>query len=70
MSTFRLTIGKANLGEALQELIKPLEEQTDAEIILDNQIASISLRANHQVHVIQLIRKRFSTRLNMHHQIQ
>ncbi|MGJ7095379.1 nitrate/nitrite two-component system sensor histidine kinase NarQ [Vibrio hannami] len=57
LSTFRLTIGKANLGEALQELIKPLEEQTDAEIILDNQIASISLRANHQVHVIQLIRE-------------
>lgn len=57
LSTFRLTIGKANLGEALQELLKPLEEQTDAKITLDNKLASISLRANHQVHVIQLIRE-------------
>ncbi|MDV7104824.1 nitrate/nitrite two-component system sensor histidine kinase NarQ [Vibrio sp. TH_r3] len=57
LSTFRLTIGKANLGEALQELLKPLEEQTSAEVILDNTLASISLRANHQVHVIQLIRE-------------
>lgn len=57
LSTFRLTIGKANLGEALQEVLKPLEEQTDAEIRLDNKLASISLRANHQVHVIQLIRE-------------
>jgi two-component system nitrate/nitrite sensor histidine kinase NarQ len=57
LSTFRLTIGKANLGEALQELLKPLEEQTEAEIVLDNTLASISLRANHQVHVIQLIRE-------------
>jgi len=57
LSTFRLTIGKANLGEALQELLKPLEEQTDAEIVLENRLASISIRANHQVHVIQLIRE-------------
>ncbi len=57
LSTFRLTIGKANLSEALQELLKPLEEQTKANIILDNRLASISLRANHQVHVIQLIRE-------------
>ncbi|WP_413282642.1 nitrate/nitrite two-component system sensor histidine kinase NarQ [Vibrio sp. MA40-2] len=57
LSTFRLTIGKANLGEALHELLKPLEEQTSAEVILDNTLASISLRANHQVHVIQLIRE-------------
>lgn len=57
LSTFRLTIGKANLSEALQELLKPLEEQTDAKITLDNRLASISLRANHQVHVIQLIRE-------------
>lgn len=57
LSTFRLTIGKANLGEALQELIKPLEEQTNAEIVLDNKITSLSLRANQQVHVIQLIRE-------------
>lgn len=57
LSTFRLTIGKANLEEALQELLKPLEEQTKAKIILENTLASISLRANHQVHVIQLIRE-------------
>ncbi|WED24978.1 nitrate/nitrite two-component system sensor histidine kinase NarQ [Vibrio sp. JC009] len=57
LSTFRLTIEKADLGEALLELLKPLEEQTDAEIILDNKLASISLRANHQVHVIQLVRE-------------
>ena len=57
LSTFRLTIKKTNLGEALKELLKPLEEQTDAELILDNQLASVSLCANHQVHVIQLVRE-------------
>ncbi|WP_198517308.1 nitrate/nitrite two-component system sensor histidine kinase NarQ [Vibrio sp. HA2012] len=57
LSTFRLTIGKANLGEALKELLMPLEEQTDAVLTLDNQLASLSLRANHQVHVLQIIRE-------------
>lgn len=57
ISTFRLTIGKANLGEALKELLAPLAEQTSAELLLDNQLASVALKANHQVHVLQIIRE-------------
>ncbi len=57
LNTFRLTIGKANLGEALQELLKPLAQQTHAEIVLDNKVTSVALKANQQVHVIQLIRE-------------
>jgi two-component system nitrate/nitrite sensor histidine kinase NarQ len=57
LSTFRLTIGKASFGEALQELLAPLTEQTSAELLLDNQLASAALRANHQVHVLQIIRE-------------
>ncbi|PWI33212.1 nitrate/nitrite two-component system sensor histidine kinase NarQ [Vibrio albus] len=57
LSTFRLTVGNASFGEALKELLDPLTEQTNAELILDNQLASVSLRANHQVHVLQIIRE-------------
>ncbi len=57
LNTFRLTIGKADLGEALQELLQSLEKMSDSKIILDNKITSISLKANQQVHVIQLVRE-------------
>ncbi|MGF1758279.1 nitrate/nitrite two-component system sensor histidine kinase NarQ [Photobacterium sagamiensis] len=57
LSTFRLTIKEANFGEALVEMLKPLEEQTDALLIIDNHLSSLSLDAHHQVHLLQVIRE-------------
>ncbi|MGF1726664.1 nitrate/nitrite two-component system sensor histidine kinase NarQ [Photobacterium nomapromontoriensis] len=57
LSTFRLTIKEANLGEALIEMLKPLEDQTNALIIIDNHLSSLNLDAHHQVHLLQLIRE-------------
>ena len=57
LSTFRLTIKEANFGEALVEMLKPLEEQSNALLIIDNQLSSLSLDAHHQVHLLQLIRE-------------
>ena len=57
ISTFRLTIDNANFGEALKELLDSLDEQTSAKLVLDNQLSSVALRANHQVHVLQIIRE-------------
>ncbi|MGR5154123.1 nitrate/nitrite two-component system sensor histidine kinase NarQ [Photobacterium swingsii] len=57
LSTFRLTIKEANFGEALVEMMKPLDEQSDAMIIVDNQLSSLNLDAHRQVHLLQLIRE-------------
>lgn len=57
LSTFRLSIKEANFGEALAEMIKPLDEQTDAMLIIDNQLSSLNMDAHHQVHLLQLIRE-------------
>ncbi|MCW8328124.1 nitrate/nitrite two-component system sensor histidine kinase NarQ [Photobacterium sp. SDRW27] len=57
LSTFRLTIKEANFGEALVEMLKPLDEQTDAMLIIDNHLSSLNLDAHHQVHLLQLIRE-------------
>jgi len=57
LSTFRLTIKEADFGEALIQLLVPLEDQTTAAIEIENQLSSIHLRSNHQVHLLQLIRE-------------
>ncbi|KLV05920.1 histidine kinase [Photobacterium aquae] len=57
LSTFRLTIKEPHFGEALAEMLKPLDEQSDALLIIDNQISSLNLDAHHQVHLLQLIRE-------------
>lgn len=57
LSTFRLTIKDANFGEALNQMLEPLEEQTDALLIIDNQISSMALDAHNQVHLLQIIRE-------------
>ncbi|UTV29315.1 nitrate/nitrite two-component system sensor histidine kinase NarQ [Photobacterium atrarenae] len=57
LSTFRLTIKEANFGEALVEMLKPLDEQTDAMLIIENHLSSLNLDAHHQVHLLQLIRE-------------
>lgn len=57
LSTFRLTIKDANFGEALNQMLEPLEDQTDALLIIDNQIPSMALDAHNQVHLLQIIRE-------------
>ncbi len=57
LSTFRLTIKDADFGEALNQMLEPLEEQTDALLIIDNQISSMALDAHNQVHLLQIIRE-------------
>ncbi|MGC9461750.1 nitrate/nitrite two-component system sensor histidine kinase NarQ [Vibrio genomosp. F10] len=57
LTTFRLTLNEGSFGLALQEMLVQLGEQTDAKIHLDNQLSTIELEANQQVHLIQLIRE-------------
>ncbi|MGD8231812.1 nitrate/nitrite two-component system sensor histidine kinase NarQ [Vibrio sp. TRT 1302] len=57
LTTFRLTIKEGSFGNALSEMTSQLAEQTDAEISLNNELSSIELDANQQVHLLQLIRE-------------
>ncbi|MFB9214196.1 nitrate/nitrite two-component system sensor histidine kinase NarQ [Vibrio sinaloensis] len=57
LTTFRLTIKEGNFGNALTEMTEQLSEQTTAEIQLSNDLSSIELDANQQVHLLQLIRE-------------
>ncbi|WP_295891196.1 nitrate/nitrite two-component system sensor histidine kinase NarQ [uncultured Vibrio sp.] len=57
LTTFRLTIKEGNFGEALREMLYQLEQQTEAKIILRNELSSIELEVNQQVHLLQLIRE-------------
>lgn len=57
LNTFRLSIKDANFDEALIQMIIPLREQTDSVITINNQVASLNLKANEQIHVLQLVRE-------------
>lgn len=57
LTTFRLTIKEGSFGSALQSMAEQLSEQTEAEIILRNELSSIELETNQQVHLLQLIRE-------------
>lgn len=57
LTTFRLTIKEGSFGHALTEMTEQLAEQTKAKIILNNELSSIELDANQQVHLLQLIRE-------------
>ncbi|MCK6263906.1 nitrate/nitrite two-component system sensor histidine kinase NarQ [Vibrio sp. ZSDE26] len=57
LTTFRLTIKEGSFGQAVQEMLSQLEQQTEAEIQLDNELSSIELDAHQQVHLLQLIRE-------------
>lgn len=57
LTTFRLTLKEGSFGSALTEMISQLRERTAAEIKLENELSSISLDANQQVHMLQLIRE-------------
>lgn len=57
LTTFRLTLQQADLPSALQEMIAPLRNQTDAIITLDCDIPTQALDASQQVHLLQIIRE-------------
>ncbi|MDP2572209.1 nitrate/nitrite two-component system sensor histidine kinase NarQ [Vibrio penaeicida] len=57
LNTFRLSIKDANFDEALIQMIIPLRDQTDSIITVNNQVASLNLKANEQIHVLQLVRE-------------
>ncbi|MDF4689599.1 nitrate/nitrite two-component system sensor histidine kinase NarQ [Vibrio parahaemolyticus] len=57
LTTFRLTIKEGSFGQALQDMVETLNEQTTAEITLKNRLSSTELDAHQQVHLLQLIRE-------------
>ncbi|NVH49866.1 nitrate/nitrite two-component system sensor histidine kinase NarQ [Photobacterium damselae subsp. damselae] len=57
LSTFRLTVAEADFAQALTTMVEPLEEQTNAVIVVDNQLSSLHLQAHHQIHLLQVIRE-------------
>ncbi|PKF77912.1 nitrate/nitrite two-component system sensor histidine kinase NarQ [Vibrio sp. vnigr-6D03] len=57
LNTFRLSIKDANFDEALIQMIIPLREQTNSIITVNNHVASLNLKANEQIHVLQLVRE-------------
>lgn len=57
LTTFRLSIKEGNFGHALTEMTEQLADQTEAKIELSNELSSIELDANQQVHLLQLIRE-------------
>jgi two-component system, NarL family, nitrate/nitrite sensor histidine kinase NarQ len=57
LTTFRLTIEQADLVAAMQAMIVPLQEQSQADIQFEYQPGLQSLDAQQQVHVLQIARE-------------
>lgn len=57
LGTFRLTIGDADLGEAIAVMLDQLKPQTQADIELDYRLSSSDLEAGQHIHILQLIRE-------------
>ncbi|WP_241901341.1 nitrate/nitrite two-component system sensor histidine kinase NarQ [Vibrio sp. 10N.286.49.B3] len=57
LTTFRLTIKEGNFGQAVDEMLSQLSEQTETKIKLYNNLSSVELDAHQQVHLLQLIRE-------------
>lgn len=57
LTTFRLTLQQADLPAALQEMLTPLRQQTEAAIHLDCRMPTQALDAQQQVHLLQIIRE-------------
>ncbi|CAH0530167.1 nitrate/nitrite two-component system sensor histidine kinase NarQ [Vibrio hippocampi] len=57
LTTFRLSIKEGTFGEAITEMLQQINEQTDVLIKLENNISSLELGANEQVHLLQVIRE-------------
>lgn len=57
LATFRLTIQEADLHEALNQLITPLQAQTEVPIHIHCALSSQALNAQQQVHALQIVRE-------------
>ncbi len=57
LGTFRLSIGDANLGEAIGVMLEQLKPQTRAEIRLQYGLTDTDLEAGQHIHILQLIRE-------------
>ncbi|MGL5225491.1 MAG: nitrate/nitrite two-component system sensor histidine kinase NarQ [Aeromonas sp.] len=57
LGTFRLTIGDANLGDAIGVMLDQLQPQTTAKIQLHYRLADTDLEAGQHIHILQLIRE-------------
>ncbi|AWH89627.1 nitrate/nitrite two-component system sensor histidine kinase NarQ [Limnobaculum parvum] len=57
LATFRLTIQEADLHEALNQLITPLQGQTEVPIQMHCALSSQALNAQQQVHALQIVRE-------------
>ncbi len=57
LRTFRLPVGEMNFGEALDTIVDDLQSRTEAKISCNNQLNSLLLTAEQQVHVLQIVRE-------------
>lgn len=57
LGTFRLTIGDANLGEAIKVMLAQLEPQTSARIQSQYELSDNDLEAGQHIHILQVIRE-------------
>ncbi|WP_159566700.1 nitrate/nitrite two-component system sensor histidine kinase NarQ [Budvicia diplopodorum] len=57
LATFRLTIQEADLHEALNQLMTPLQAQTTVPIQIHCALSSQALNAQQQVHALQIVRE-------------
>ncbi len=57
LTTFRLTISEANLHEALNQLIEPLQVNSSAKLLLQCDLPAHSLNAQQQIHTLQIVRE-------------
>ncbi|WP_298443703.1 histidine kinase [uncultured Ferrimonas sp.] len=57
LSTFRLQLVAADLQQALESMVQQLQPRTEAQLQLDYQLPKITLEANRQVHLLQLLQE-------------
>ncbi|WP_158587087.1 nitrate/nitrite two-component system sensor histidine kinase NarQ [Motilimonas pumila] len=57
LSTFRLQIKEANLSEAIAVMLEQLQEQSASILQLEYQINDHDLKAEHHIHILQIIRE-------------
>ncbi|MBV7299419.1 nitrate/nitrite two-component system sensor histidine kinase NarQ [Enterovibrio paralichthyis] len=57
LNAFRLSLTHADFGLALQEMLDALQSQTEAEIRMVSSLDTLSIDAQRQMHILQIIRE-------------
>lgn len=57
LNAFRLSLSHADFGLALQEMIDALQSQTTAELQMVSSLDTLSMDAQRQMHILQIIRE-------------